>query len=82
MAAGATPKDVAARRAADLPDVPDVRRCLELRGELGIAHDDDSPAFVLPNGDPVAAKDLTRWLRTARLIMRGEVFVPGNIWKD
>ena len=36
LAAGATPEEIVARRVADLPDDPDARRCIELRGLLGI----------------------------------------------
>jgi hypothetical protein len=59
---------VAELRVADLPDGSDARRCLELRGELGLPCSDDSPAFVLPDGRGLAAGDLDRWLRTARLV--------------
>jgi metal-sulfur cluster biosynthetic enzyme len=59
---------VAELRVADLPDVPDAQRCLELRGELGLPCSDDSPAFVLPDGRGLTAGDLDRWLRTARLV--------------
>jgi hypothetical protein len=65
----------------DLPDSPDARRCIELRGLLGIARDDDAPAFVLGNGDPVAAGDLNRWLRTARLV-RMSLEVNGGICRS
>jgi len=66
---GATPEEVAALRLEDLPDdVPDARRCVELRRLLGLAHDPGEPAFVLPNGEPVPATELKRWLRTARLV--------------
>jgi metal-sulfur cluster biosynthetic enzyme len=65
---GATAEEVAAMRIEDLPDVPDARRCVELRRRLGLAHDPGEPAFVLPNGEPVAAAELKRWLRTARLV--------------
>jgi metal-sulfur cluster biosynthetic enzyme len=68
LAEGATPEEVTARRVADLPDEPDARRCLELREHLGIAGHDDAPAFVLPDGTPIAARDLRHWLRTARLV--------------
>jgi metal-sulfur cluster biosynthetic enzyme len=68
LAGGATPEEVTAQRVADLPDDPDARRCLELRGQLGIARDDDAAALVLPDGAAIAAADLRRWLRTARLI--------------
>ena len=68
LAAGATAEEVTACRVADLPDDPGARRCLELRAHLGIAADDDAPAFVLPDGAPIAAADLTHWMRMARLL--------------
>ncbi|MBV9335670.1 MAG: iron-sulfur cluster assembly protein [Solirubrobacterales bacterium] len=81
LADGETPEEVTARRVADLPDGPDARRCLELRAELGISSEDDSPAFVLPDGEPVAARDLRRWLRTARLV-RMSLEVNGGICRS
>jgi metal-sulfur cluster biosynthetic enzyme len=81
LADGATPEQVTARRVGDLPDVPDAHRCLELRDDLGIAREQDSPAFVLPSGEPVAAADLTRWLRTARLV-RLSLEVNGGICRS
>jgi metal-sulfur cluster biosynthetic enzyme len=81
LAEGATAAEVSARRVSDLPDVPDARRCLELRGQLGIPHDHDSPAFVLPDGEPVAADELMRWLRTARLV-RTSLDVNGGICRS
>ncbi len=82
LADGATPEEVAARRVRDLPtDVPDARRCLELRRHLGLDDDPDSPAFVLPSGEPVAAAELTRWLRTARLV-RMSLEVNGGICRS
>ena len=68
MAAGSTPEEVVAQRLADLPDDPDARRCIELREQLGIPAHDDAPAFVRPDGEPIAAADLRHWLRTARLV--------------
>lgn len=69
MDAGAGAEEVTARRVADLPaGDPDARRCLELREQLGIAAAADSPAFVLPDGRPIAAGDLAHWLRVARLV--------------
>jgi metal-sulfur cluster biosynthetic enzyme len=68
LAAGETPEQITARRVADLPLDPGARRCIELREQLGLGPEDEAPAFVLPNGDPIAAGDLTRWLRRARLI--------------
>jgi metal-sulfur cluster biosynthetic enzyme len=44
---------------------PDAERCRELRRELGIAADDDAPAFVTGDGAPVS--DLARFGRLARL---------------
>jgi metal-sulfur cluster biosynthetic enzyme len=81
LAEGATAEEVTVRRVSDLPDVPDARRCLELRGQLGIPYDRDSPAFVLPDGEPVAAHELKRWLRTARLV-RTSLDVNGGICRS
>jgi metal-sulfur cluster biosynthetic enzyme len=81
LADGATPEEVTARRVADLPDVPDARRCLELRAALGLRHDDYSAAFVLPGGEPVPAEELGRWLRSARLV-RTSLDVNGGICRS
>ena len=81
LADGATPEEVAARRLKDLPDVPDAVRCAELRRRLGLESDPDSPAFVLPSGEPVAATELRRWLRTARLV-RMSLEVNGGICRS
>jgi metal-sulfur cluster biosynthetic enzyme len=78
---GATPEQITGRRVGDLPDVPDARRCLELRGHLGIACEEDSPAFVSPDGRPIAAGEMTRWLRTARLV-RMSLEVNGGICRS
>ena len=53
---------------ADLPDDTAVRRCLELREQLGIASGADAPAFVLPSGEPLESGQMQRWLRMARLV--------------
>jgi metal-sulfur cluster biosynthetic enzyme len=81
LADGATPEQVAARRVADLPDLPDARRCLELRAGLGLPCDDGEPAFVLPDGEPLAAHELTRWLRMARLV-RTSLDVNGGVCRS
>jgi metal-sulfur cluster biosynthetic enzyme len=82
LADGATPEDVAARRLEDLPtDIPDARRCVELRRRLGLAHGPGSPAFVLPSGEPVLAAELGRWMRTARLV-RMSLEVNGGICRS
>jgi metal-sulfur cluster biosynthetic enzyme len=66
--AGETAEQIAARRVADLPDLRDAHRCLELRRRLGLPCHSGSPAFILPTGEPIRAGELTRWLRTARLV--------------
>jgi hypothetical protein len=81
LADGATPKQVTALRVADLPDDTDARRCLELRRQLGIGFAPDSPAFVAPNGEPVAAHELPLWLRKARLV-RTSLDVNGSICRS
>jgi metal-sulfur cluster biosynthetic enzyme len=81
LADGATPEQVTARRVADLPDDADSRRCVELRAQLGIDCDPDSPAFVAPNGEPLAADDLPLWLRKARLV-RTSLDVNGSICRS
>jgi metal-sulfur cluster biosynthetic enzyme len=68
LAAGATVDMLAALRVADLPGDPGAERCLELRAHLGIPSGAGDPAFVRPDGDPLAAADLTHWLRMARLV--------------
>jgi metal-sulfur cluster biosynthetic enzyme len=81
LADGATPEQVTALRLADLPDVPDTRRCVELRGRLGISRDDESPGFVAANGEPVTADRLPQWLRMARLV-RASLEVNGGICRS
>jgi metal-sulfur cluster biosynthetic enzyme len=82
LADGLTPEEVAARRVEDLPDdAPDARRCLELRRRLGLPDDPESPAFVLPSGEPVPSSELKRWLRTARLV-RMSLEVNGGICRS
>jgi metal-sulfur cluster biosynthetic enzyme len=68
MAEGADADEVVALRISDLPNTPESRRCLALRERLGIDAGPRAAAFVLPNGEPLVAEQLTRWLRTARLV--------------
>ncbi len=68
LAAGACEDALASLTLGQLPDGPDARRCRELRDQLGIGSADDARAFVTPAGEPIAAGDLRRWLRTARLV--------------
>jgi metal-sulfur cluster biosynthetic enzyme len=71
LAGGFTADGVAAATVAELPDSPLALRALELRAQLGISCAPDAPAFVLGNGEPLTAGQLTRWLRAARLVRTG-----------
>jgi hypothetical protein len=75
LRAGRTPHEVAALRLSDLEPGLDLERCLALRTELGIDASPSAPAFVLPDGRPLDAAGLTRWLRMARLV---RVSIEGN----
>ncbi len=68
LAGGACAEEVAQRRIADLPDLPDARRCVELRRQLGIDSRPDAPALVRPSGEPLEPDQVQRWLRLARLV--------------
>jgi metal-sulfur cluster biosynthetic enzyme len=68
LSGGAAPAAVVALHAADLPGGPDAGRCLELRRELGLPHDPDSPALVRGDGTAIPADELALWLRRARLV--------------
>jgi metal-sulfur cluster biosynthetic enzyme len=68
LAGGATAEEVVGATVAQLPDSAEGRRALQLRRQLQIPTTPESPAFVLPNGEPVSADGLTRWLRMARLV--------------
>jgi metal-sulfur cluster biosynthetic enzyme len=59
---------VAAMSVADLPDHPEVARCLALRGALGLPCGPRSPALIAGDGGPIPASELTMWLRRARLV--------------
>lgn len=71
LAGGCGAEHVVSREVADLPDTAEARRCLELRGALGIDTDAKAPAFVLASGDPLTADQLQRWLRIGRLVRTG-----------
>ena len=81
LAGGETPEEITRRRAAELPDGRDGRRCLELRRELGLDDGPEAPAFILPDGEPLAATELRRWMRTARLV-RMSLEVNGGICRS
>jgi metal-sulfur cluster biosynthetic enzyme len=65
---GLSSDQVLALCVSDLPADPNTRRCLELRRALAIGAEPDAPAFVLPDGTPLASDGLERWLRMARLV--------------
>jgi metal-sulfur cluster biosynthetic enzyme len=69
LGGGVAPEAVVSATVAELPVAdPDATRALELREQLGFPAAPDAPAFVMPNGEPVALDQLTRWLRAARLV--------------
>jgi metal-sulfur cluster biosynthetic enzyme len=68
LGAGATPEAIAALRVADLAPGADARRCVELRGALGLPCGPDDAALVAGDGSPLGAADLPTWLRRARLV--------------
>jgi metal-sulfur cluster biosynthetic enzyme len=59
---------VVAMDVADLPDDPEVARCLVLRRELGLPCGLAAPALVTGDGSPIRASELATWLRRARLV--------------
>jgi metal-sulfur cluster biosynthetic enzyme len=68
IAAGERPGEVSSWLLAELPAGDrDVQRCDVLRRALGIDVRPESPAFVRPDGSPVAG-DLDRWRRAGRLM--------------
>jgi hypothetical protein len=68
LAGGLSAQEVVRLRVADLPEGADTRRCLQLRTQLGIAHDERAPALVLADGRSLEASELERWRRMSRLI--------------
>jgi metal-sulfur cluster biosynthetic enzyme len=71
LSGGWSREQVVEATVGQLPDTETARRSLELRRALGLACDPDSPAFVLPNGEPITLDGMTRWLRGARLVRTG-----------
>jgi metal-sulfur cluster biosynthetic enzyme len=66
---------------SELPDMPQARRALQLRAQLGLRADPGAPAFVQPGGEPVGADGLRRWLRGAQLV-RLSLEANGGICRD
>jgi metal-sulfur cluster biosynthetic enzyme len=65
---GASYATLARMRVEQLPETAEAARVLALRGELGLPCAPGDAAFVRPNGAPLAADELPRWLRVARLV--------------
>lgn len=74
-AQGLDAEALVALRLGDLPPGPETDRCVALRRELGLDAAPGAAAFVRPDGTPVAADELPRWMRMARLI---RVSLEGN----
>jgi metal-sulfur cluster biosynthetic enzyme len=68
LADGFSHEQVAALTVSELPDDPEVVRCLELREQLGIDCGPGAAAFVSGDGAPLSAGEVARWLRVARLV--------------
>ena len=65
---GLTAQEIAALRVANLAAGADARRCVELRGALGLPCGPDDAALIAGDGTPLSADDLPTWLRRARLV--------------
>jgi metal-sulfur cluster biosynthetic enzyme len=72
---GRAPENLAALRLRDLPAGPETREYLARRAELGLGVSADAAAFVRPDGVPVPAAEMGRFLRIARTV---RVSVEGN----
>jgi metal-sulfur cluster biosynthetic enzyme len=68
LRAGRTLEELAGLPLGALQGVPEVATCIGLRERLGIDASPGSPAFVLPDGSPLDAAGLSRFLRIARLV--------------
>jgi metal-sulfur cluster biosynthetic enzyme len=81
LADGWTEEAVLTATVADLPDLPEARRALQLRGQLGLPGDPSSPAFLQPGGEAIGGDGLRRWLRGAQLV-RLSLEANGGICRD
>jgi len=75
LAGGRELHELATMRLADVPRSSDRDRCVELRRALGLPADEDSPAFLLPEGRRLDAAGVDRYLRISRLM---RVSLEGN----
>ena len=81
LAEGASEASILAATVAELPDLAETRRAIELRAQLGIPTGPRDPAFVTPGGDPIGPEGLRRWLRGAQLVRLG-LEANGGICRD
>jgi metal-sulfur cluster biosynthetic enzyme len=81
LAEGCSEEAVLTATVSELPDMPEARRALQLRAQLGLPVDPGSPAFVEPGGERVGASGLRRWLRGAQLV-RLSLEANGGICRD
>jgi metal-sulfur cluster biosynthetic enzyme len=78
---GASEASILAATVAELPDLPETRRAIELRAQLGIPVGPEDPAFVTPGGEPIGQEGLRRWLRGAQLV-RLSLEANGGMCRD
>lgn len=81
LAEGASEASILAATVAELPDLPQARRAIELRAQLGIPNRPEDPGFVTPGGEPIGHEGLRRWLRGAQLV-RLSLEANGGICRD
>jgi metal-sulfur cluster biosynthetic enzyme len=81
LAEGCSEEAVLTATVSELPDMPETRRALQLRAQLGLEVGAQAPAFVEPGGGPVGADGLRRWLRGAQLV-RLSLEANGGICRD
>jgi metal-sulfur cluster biosynthetic enzyme len=81
LADGLSAEAILTATVSQLPEMPEARRALQLRAQLGIDAGVDAPAFVTPAGEPVGEQGLRRWLRGAQLV-RLSLEANGGICRD
>ena len=81
LAEGASEASILAATVAELPDLPETRRAIELRAQLGIPARPQDPGFVTPGGEPIGHEGLRRWLRGAQLV-RLSLEANGGMCRD
>jgi metal-sulfur cluster biosynthetic enzyme len=81
LAEGWSEEAVLEATVSELPDMPQARRALQLRAQLGLPVGPALPAFVEPGGERIGALGLRRWLRGAQLV-RLALEANGGICRD